>query len=127
MEEVSPNVTGVLPFTYLMIGTQINLGSDGQVALAYLAACTEEVIKGGHVSVGVEGSLVDGGHLKRQKVTCPPIVQPAPAESSQSSTMVFRAPVQMVGSKYLFITLPAAGRVTITAEDGAEEPLVLDT
>jgi hypothetical protein len=66
--------------------------------------------------------------LSRRTVRCPPAVRPAAADSSQSGAMVFRAPpgAQTIGAIYPLITLPAPGRVVITATDGAEAPLIIE-
>jgi hypothetical protein len=128
VEEVSPDVPGLSAFDYLSVNRQLDLGASGQVTLGYLAACTQETIRGGHVTVGAAGSAVVGGQLSRRTVRCPPAVRPAAADSSQSGAMVFRAPpgAQIIGAIYPLITLPAPGRVVITATDGAEAPLIIE-
>jgi hypothetical protein len=128
VEEVSPDVPGLSAFDYLSVNRQLDLGASGQVTLGYLAACTQETIRGGHVTVGAAGSAVVGGQLSRRTVRCPPAVRPAAADSSQSGAMVFRAPpsAQTIGAIYPLITLPTPGRVVITATDGAEAPLIID-
>jgi hypothetical protein len=128
VEEVSPDVPGLSAFDYLSVNRQLDLGASGQVTLGYLAGCTQETIRGGHVTVGAAGSAVVGGQLSRRTVRCPPAVRPAAADSSQSGAMVFRAPpsAQTIGAIYPLITLPTPGRVVITATDGAEAPLIID-
>jgi hypothetical protein len=128
VEEVSPDVPGLSAFDYLSVNRQLDLGASGQVTLGYLAGCTQETIRGGHVTVGAAGSAVVGGQLSRRTVRCPPAVRPAAADSSQSGAMVFRAPpsAQTIGAIYPLITLPTPGRVVITATDGAEAPLIIE-
>jgi hypothetical protein len=128
VEEISPDVPGLSAFDYLTADSHFDLGASGQITLGYLAACTQETIRGGHVTVGAAGSTVVGGQLSRRKVRCPAAVRPAAADSSQSGAMVFRAPLgaPTIGAIYPLITLTAPGRVVITATDGAEAPLIID-
>ena len=107
VEEISPDVPGLSAFDYLTADSNFDLGASGQITLGYLAACTQETIRGGHVTVGAAGSTVVGGQLSRRKVRCPAAVRPAAADSSQSGAMVFRAPLgaPTIGAIYPLITL----------------------
>jgi hypothetical protein len=128
IEEVSPDIHSVSIYDYVSVGSQIDLGTDGRITLGYLAACAEETIQGGRLTVGNKGSAVAGGHLDRQLVPCPVPIRPTPTESSQSGAMVFRAPpVVPLRTIYPIITLPAPGRVVIKTVSGNAEQIDLET
>jgi hypothetical protein len=128
VEEVSPNIHGVSAYDYVSAGSQIDLGTEGRITLGYLAACAEETIQGGRLTVGNSGSTVAGGHLARQLVPCPVAIRPTPTESSQSGAMVFRAPpVVPIHTIYPIITLPTPGRVVIKSVSGNAEQIELKT
>jgi len=125
VEEVSSDVASPSAFDYLSTGNQFDLGANGKLTLAYLGACIEEAIYGGHVIIGAEHSTVVSGLLLRKKVVCPLTVQPSAEDSSQSGSMVFRAQPRAIGGIYPLIVLPAPGQVVITATDGKEAPMII--
>ena len=63
-------VDGIEPLTLVAAGTEIVLGDDGSLQLAYFASCVHETVHGGRVVVGVLGSFVDGGEVSRTVVDC---------------------------------------------------------
>ena len=127
VEEISPGVKGILAFDYVFDGDKIELGAEGRITLGYLAACAEENIQGGRVTVGGRGSIVAGGTLSRRPVPCPIPVRPTAVESSQSGAMVFRAPpVVPIGGTYPLIIVPAPGRVIIKPVSGHDEAIFFD-
>ena len=58
------------PLTLVTAGTEIVLGDDGRIRLAYFASCLHETVRGGRLVVGVLGSIVDGGEVTRTVVDC---------------------------------------------------------
>ena len=136
VEDVSAGVAGVGAFDYVSAGKRIDLGSAGKLTLAYLASCVEETITGGSVTVGAEQSVVAGGAVQRRTVACAgKSMQLTAEQSGKSGGLVFRKPPSaapatgrplLMPSPGPVVSLPKAGRLTITRVDGKAAPVVLD-
>jgi hypothetical protein len=70
VEDVAPQVSGVVAMDYLAQGRRLDLGSDGWIEIDYFSSCLHERIIGGAVTVGVEKSDVSGGSVDRHQVEC---------------------------------------------------------
>lgn len=70
VEDVQGSVAGLLAMDYLPAGKIIRLGPKTTLTLGYLRSCTEEVITGGMVTIGIEESRIDQGSVVRRKVEC---------------------------------------------------------
>ncbi len=106
VEDTSDGVTDYRTFDMLSEGTEIRLDADQSITLGYLKSCTKEIIKGGHVSVGAESSVVEGGEVTRSKVPCA-ISQLTLAldEADQSAIVAFR-PAGQEPTKKIFTKVP---------------------
>jgi hypothetical protein len=94
VEEISQPHPGVVAMSYLEIGRKIVLRSGERLVLAYPQRCTREIIIGGTVSVGAEGSTVAGGALHREAMECDggKLTRPATqATASGAGAFVVRA------------------------------------
>jgi len=132
VEDVQGNVTALEPFTFLVAGTEIRLPSDATLVLGYLRSCTLETITGGHVVVGTDESLVDGGSLLRETVECDGgRLQLTPAQAAASGVMPVRKlpkptgpPITVYGASPIFV-LAAVGKLRIQRIDAPDAPLEL--
>ena len=130
VEEVQGSVKPLEPFTFLVAGTEIRLPPDVTLVLGYLRSCTLETITGGHVVVGTDESLVDGGSLLRETVECDGgRLQLTPAQAMASGVMPVRklpkpagSPLRVYGASPIFV-LAVAGQLRIERIDAPDEPL----
>jgi len=90
VEDVSGPVSGIGVFDYLDAGQSIALPAGATLTLGYLKSCNREIIKGGKVTVGAEGSSVAGGSLQREAVKCSGNLNLTTAQAGKSGAMVFR-------------------------------------
>lgn len=90
VEDISGPVSGIGVFDYLDAGQSIVLPAGATVTLGYLKSCSREIIKGGKVTIGPEGSAVTGGSLNRETVKCSGNLNLTAAQAGKSGAMVFR-------------------------------------
>ena len=81
-------VAGVEPLQLLTPGTELTLGDDARVRLAYFASCVHETARGGRLRVGVTASLTDEAAVERVNADCDP---PAAFASGGPGALVLRA------------------------------------
>ena len=124
VEEVRGPVAGIEFMDYVVSGQRIALGERGVLVLGYLRSCWRETIAGGTVTVGDDGSVVQGGRIERTKVACDPGHAPLNArEATQSAATVFRGlpgggvaeppPVTVYGLSPVFDVGDRRGRLRI--------------
>jgi len=93
VEDVSGNPSGVAFLEYLKPGAVIKLAATDRLVLDYFHSCARETITGGTVTVGNDGSKVEGGAIASEKVVCDGgQLKLNVSQSSESGTVVFRAP-----------------------------------
>jgi hypothetical protein len=91
VEDVTGNSAGVGPLDYLAAGRAIKLGASDTLVLDYLHSCIRETIMGSSLVVGAEQSVVQGGKVTRETVSCDGGQLQLSADQSQNSeTIVFR-------------------------------------
>lgn len=81
-------VPGVTPLQLLTPGTELVLGDNARVRLAYFASCVHETARGGRLRVGVTASLTDDAAVERVDADCTP---PAAYASGGPGAIVLRA------------------------------------
>ena len=78
---------------YVHEGQVIDLKLKQSISLSYLSSCTQETIVGGLVVVGLRQSVVTGGSLDRQNMTCPSAkLSLTKSQGKASGVIAFRAP-----------------------------------
>ena len=106
------------PYGYVKVGTRIDLGSQGEITLTWLAPCREEIITGGVVTVTPTGPRVSGAPAPHSRaLSCQPLDQVLPGIQAQ------QRPVAVNASEPLFLwpSQPgASARVTLVATAGNE-------
>lgn len=70
VEQVAGAIAGPELLDYVSPGQVVQLGPSGTIILAYLDSCTRELITGGEVTIGLHGSQVKGGEIKRENPPC---------------------------------------------------------
>ena len=127
VEDVTGSSAGVGPLDYLDAGRSIKLAASDRLVLDYLHSCIRETITGSTLVVGADQSVVHGGTVTRETVSCDGGQLLLTADQSQTSeTIVFRKkptdtklpPAQrtLYGLSPLF-QLPGPGELTIERLD----------
>jgi hypothetical protein len=127
VEDVTGNSAGVGPLDYLAAGRSIRLGASDRLVLDYLHSCIRETITGSLLVVGAEQSVVHGGKVTRETISCDGgQLQLSADQSQKSEVIVFRKkptdaklpPAQrtLYGLSPLF-ELPGPGELTIERLD----------
>ena len=76
---------------YVEPGEVVRLASGERLVLGYFASCMQETIVGGTVTVGLNGSEVAGGNVKRVKVPCDAgQVELSEGQANNSGVVAFR-------------------------------------
>jgi hypothetical protein len=70
VESINGNASGVQFMDYLHAGQVIRLASHETMVLSYRASCVRETITGGTVTIGIDGSQVQAGEIKRFDGRC---------------------------------------------------------
>lgn len=92
IEDASDDIQNVALFDFVEAGRVVELGDKGRLVLGYLAGCNREEITGGRVTIGVKGSTVSGGTIKRETVECDGGgLQLTSEQSGKSGVLVMRA------------------------------------
>jgi hypothetical protein len=101
VESINGNASGVQFMDYLHAGQVIRLAPHETMVLSYRASCVRETITGGTVTIGIDGSQVQAGEIKRWRcgagkmvltgaqndIGGRPFRGAAPAQPEQSTTM----------------------------------------
>ena len=135
VEDVTGNSAGVGPLDYLSAGRSIKLGASDRLVLDYFHSCIRETITGGSLVVGTDQSVVHGGTVTRETVSCDGgQLQLTAGQSQTSETIVFRKkptdaklpPAQrtLYGLSPLF-QLPGPGALTIERLDKPADKIAL--
>ena len=91
VEDVTGTSAGVGPLDYLDAGRTIKLGAGDTIVLDYLHSCIRETITGSALVVGAGQSVVHGGKVTRETVSCDGgQLQLSSEQSQKSETIVFR-------------------------------------
>ena len=88
VESIDPPRDDVRELDLLAAGTVIALQPSDKLVLGYLLSCTHEEITGGKVTIGSDASLVEGGSVVRDKVSCDGTVDPSSAAGSNEAAVV---------------------------------------
>ena len=117
VEDVNSASADVEFMDYVGTGQVIKLAPKDTIALSYLKSCQHETITGGTVTIGTDKSEVQGGTVKRAKVSCNGgKMQLASAEANASAASSFRlqsAPISPV----LYATAPMVQLPKLVASD----------
>ena len=70
VESINGNSSGVQFMDYLHAGQVIRLAPHETMVLSYRASCVRETITGGTVTIGIDGSQVQAGEIKRFDGRC---------------------------------------------------------
>lgn len=70
VEQVAGPDAGVQQMDLLEEGQVIKLGPGGSITIGYLRSCVREIIVGGEVTIGLEGSKVKDGLRRKEEVDC---------------------------------------------------------
>lgn len=70
----------------------IDLDNKGKLSLGYLNSCIQESIEGGRVVIGRRQSTVQGGKVRRNRVTCNGEALELSADMREAGASVFRKP-----------------------------------
>ena len=70
VESINGNASGVQFMDYLHAGQVIRLAPHETMVLSYRASCARETITGGTVTIGIDGSQVQAGEIKRFEGRC---------------------------------------------------------
>jgi hypothetical protein len=135
VEDVTGTSAGVGPLDYLDAGRSIKLGASDTLILDYLHSCIRETITGSALVVGADQSVVRGGKVTRETVSCDGGQLQLTADQSQKSeTIVFRKkptdaklpPAQrtLYGLSPMF-QLPGPGELTVERLDKPAEEIDL--
>lgn len=91
VEDVDSKSAGVEFMDYVTAGKTIRLGPSDTLVLGYMHSCWRETITGGAVTVGNDQSVVAGGKVKREHVSCDGGKMRLTAQqASKSGAVVFR-------------------------------------
>ena len=88
VESLDPPRDDIRALDLLATGTVIELKAEEKIVLGYLASCAHEEITGGKVTVGSDGSKVEGGEVVRDQVSCDGTVDPVTAAGSNEAAVV---------------------------------------
>jgi hypothetical protein len=135
VEDVTGTSAGVGPLDYLDAGRSIKLGRSDTLVLDYLHSCIRETITGSALIIGADQSVVHGGTVTRETVSCDGGQLQLSSEQSQTSeTIVFRKkstdtklpPAQrtLYGLSPVF-DLPGPGQLTIERLDKPADKIAL--
>lgn len=93
VEDATGSPPGIQFMDYVEAGQVIKLGPQDKLVLGYLKSCWRETITGGTVTVGMQQSDVQGGHVERAMTACDAGKMLLTAELANSATgAAFRAP-----------------------------------
>lgn len=134
VEDVSGIGAGVAPLDFLRQGERIVIPSGTRITLGYFASCVREVIAGGSVVVGAEGSEIAGGEFSREVLKCPKPIhldQVTVATTAAVPKLLFRGERKGRPAMVIFYTAPVIslknpGEVIVERVDREETPRVFN-
>lgn len=88
VESLDPPREDIRALDLLAAGTVIELKPGEKLVLGYLLSCAHEEITGGKVTIGSDASVVEGGEVVRDQVSCDGTVDPASAAGSNEAAVV---------------------------------------
>lgn len=132
VEEASDAGAGIAAFDYLHKGERIVVPEGTVITLGYFASCIREVIAGGTVIVGADGSEVSGGTVSRDVLKCPKPVdldRVTVATTAAVPKLLFRGERKNRPAVVIFYTAPvialkSPGEVIVERVDREETPRV---
>ncbi|MGB0747518.1 MAG: hypothetical protein ACPGO3_02130 [Magnetospiraceae bacterium] len=116
----APNA-GIEAFDPAYVDQVIDLGGKGRTTLSYFTSCQVDDIRGGTVTVGLEGSEVTGGSVKSAEQPCQGPTQVVALDAKEAGTGAIRVFPTMdwqekvvKTNKPHFSWKPGLGEVTVT-------------
>ncbi|MEP4380225.1 MAG: hypothetical protein ABJ215_16060 [Alphaproteobacteria bacterium] len=124
VEDVLSGLPGVAVMQFLDTGDTVELGTDGEVILSYLASCVRETVTGGKITVGERQSSISGGLVVREKVNCDTdqLILTS-SQSNESGVVAFRAAaggdpvVTIYGTRPVFVFDEIPSEIVIERRD----------
>ncbi|MEP4380007.1 MAG: hypothetical protein ABJ215_13800 [Alphaproteobacteria bacterium] len=119
---------------YVEPGDVVQLAAGERLVLGYFASCTQETIVGGTITVGLQGSEIAGGNVRRVTVPCDTgQVELGEGQTNNSGVVAFRSGSGKAAAKSLpaltihglspLVRSEVAGTLTIERVDQAGAPI----
>lgn len=128
VEDVNSATAKVQLLDFLEPGTEIDLGTEGELILGYMNSCVQEQIKGGQVTVGENESNINKGSIVRNTTPCDGgRLALAANQAVHSGAVAMRdiakdpQPTLTVHDVSPLLILPKAGKLTIKRIDSKGE------
>jgi len=91
VEEIDAAGSKLLFMDYVEPGDVVRLADGERLVLGYFASCMQETIVGGTITIGLKGSEISGGDVRRVKVPCDAgQVELGEGQANNSGVVAFR-------------------------------------